>query len=569
MNRLVATFLAICTSLTIQAQTYSPDYYIYPLEGVSKLYSANFGELRSDHFHSGIDIKTEGVEGKRVVAVADGYVSRISMSPYGYGLALYVAHPNGSTSVYGHLSKFMEPVANYVESERYRSNVNTVNLYCTPSQFPVKQGDVIALSGNSGGSFGPHLHFEIRESVQQEPINVVAQKIITPKDAIAPLIMRVHYIETDNVQGITHKAPRKSFEVAKNQSSYALADDVVVPVGRQGYFVIEASDRRNDVYNTFGIYRLAAWVDGVKFFEYKMDKFLYSNTRYCNAIGYYPLVIKSRNEVLRLSAAENTDKSHYTTLVNKGVITSVAGESREINIDVEDDCGNLSQLKFSIKGKGDDAIFKAQESDPKMLAFYNKPFVYRTDDISVTIPAKALYESVVFSCEVSESADSTILSKIYDVLNVETPLQKAMTISVAADIPKELQSKVGLICISRSGKPSFAGGVYRYGNVVATSRNAGRFYVVADTKAPVLKLKIEEGADLKAAKHFTCSIADDLSGVKSYSATLNGEWIALDLDKGVMRHNFRNAPTGQEHTLVVYAEDGVGNKTEITRNFIR
>lgn len=554
---------------TASAKSLNPSDFVYPVKDVARLYSANFGELRPDHFHAGIDIKTDGVEGKKVVAVADGYISRISLSPYGYGLALYVAHPNGTTSVYGHLSKFMDPVAEYVVAEQYRTKKHSVNLYCNSTKFVVKQGDVIALSGNSGGSFGPHLHFEIRDSATQDPLNVVAQGVITPRDTIEPLIMRLHYIEIDSLQGIARQAAPRSYEVVKDGVSYSIVGGQTVAVGRQGYFVLEASDRRNDVENTFGIYRLAAKIDEQKIFEYQMDRFAYSNTRYCNALSYYPLMINSRNEVLRLASAEVADNNHYTTLVNRGLIKTNAGQIRAVNIEVADDVGNISRLNFQIKGKVQSDIFVAQEVDPKFIIHSKRTFAYNADGIRVSVPASVLYESTIFSCQERQADDSTILSKVYKVLDASVPLHRAMTISIKADVPFDLRQKVGIVRLSQSGRQSFIAGSYSGGVVTATSRNAGEFYVVADTVPPTMVLGITEGSQQANSSYFTCKIADDLSGIKSYSATLNGQWIALNLDKGVLRHDFRSKPTGAQHTLVIIATDGVGNQTKITRNFLR
>lgn len=387
MNRFIITFLLAAISFSGHAQRFPASDYIYPLEGVSRLYSANFGELRSDHFHSGIDIKTEGVIGKRVVAVADGYISRISMSPYGYGLALYVAHKNGSTSVYGHLSRFNDAVAKYVEVERYRTKSQSVNLFCTPSQFVVKQGDLIAYSGNSGSSGGPHLHFEVRDSGKQEPLNVVSSGIIKPHDTIAPLIFKIHYIETDTLQGVVREAPRKSYNVVKSGENYMISGGGNIAVGRSGYFVLEVSDRRNEVTNTFATHRISASIDAECFFEYVMDGFSFSNSRYSNAIGYYPLMIESRNEVIRLSATEHTDMSHYTKLLNRGVVTSQEGVKRTMKVEVADDCGNVSLLNVSLLGKADKDCYIAEEVSADNIVKVYRQFEYKGNGISVSIPA--------------------------------------------------------------------------------------------------------------------------------------------------------------------------------------
>ncbi len=488
MNKIytiVTTLFLLFVPLYSQAQAITPSDYIYPIEDVARLYSANFGELRSDHFHSGIDIKSDGTVGKKIVAVADGYISRIGLSPYGYGLSLYVTHPNGITSVYAHLSRFSEAVAQHLEAERYRTKSHTANLFCQPDQFVVKQGEVIAYSGNSGSSAGPHLHFELRNR-DQEPLNPVTLGVISPRDDIAPLIRRIHYVEVDTLQGVVRQAERRSYDVAKRGSTYSIVGGGSILVGRSGYLVLEATDRRNDVTNTFGIYRAKLSVDSVPIFEYVMDGFSFGKTRYCNAIGYYPLMISSRNEVLRLAAVENCDLSHYRTLVDGGVLTSEAGVERMVEVEVEDDMGNLSLFSLSVVGRADKDCFVAEEVDPKLVINAMKQYDYRGESITISIPAKSLYESRIFTLEESEPIDSTMLSRVYEVLDVQTPLHSAMMLSIAAEVPFDLQTKVGMVCVGRSGSPAFIGGDYLYGSVTAKSRNAGKFYVVADTEPPKL-----------------------------------------------------------------------------------
>ncbi len=573
-SRFLALLALLATSISVEAQNFAPEDFIYPLKNVARLYSANFGELRPDHFHSGVDIKTDGKEGKEVVAVADGYISRIALSPYGYGLALYVTHYNGTTSVYGHLSRFREDVAKFVESERYRTKSHTANLFCNSKSFPVKQGELIAYSGNSGSSSGPHLHYEIRESATQGPINIFSESIISPKDDISPLIFAIHYVEIDSLQGVAHKAKRRSFDVAKSGDEYQIAGGGAISVGRKGYFVVEVSDRKCDVTNTFAIYSLSTKLDDEVIYKYSMDGFTFDRTRYCNSISYYPIKINSRNEVFRLAQTENGDGDHYSIIKDRGLVRTTAGENRSMQIDVVDDCGNSSTLKFNIRGKSDESCFKAESVDPSRVILAKRDYTYSQDGMTVLIPSNTLYESVVFEGGLTQRAKSEFeereaLSPIYTVLNKYTPLHSYMTISIAADIPMELCSKAGLICVGRSGAPSFIKGNYNMGSVSARSRNGGDYYVAVDTTAPELGVGINEGADESRSSYFTCKISDDLSGTASYSATLDGEWIALNLQSGRLRHNFREPADGTMHKLVITATDAVGNTATVERNFKR
>ena len=432
-SRIFPVIAALSFVAQAAAQRLDPEYYEYPLRDVAGYYSANFGEMRPNHFHSGVDLKTDGVEGKAVVAAADGYVSRILQSPSGYGLALYIAHPNGTTTVYGHLSRFRKDIADFVFAERHRLRSSRVDIVCPPDKFRVVRGEEIARSGNTGSSMGPHLHYEIRDTETQKTYNVIAQGVLKPKDAIAPYMMKVHYIEIDTVRGIPVNARPATYAVRKiDGNTYGLARQSPVKVGRKGYFVVEASDRKDDFANTYGIYRLRAQVDGRTFFEYRNDGFTFDLSRYCNSVAYYPVQRNSRNEAIRLAAMQGGVERFYPTLVDRGVIAADAGVKRKIDIAVEDDCGNVSTLGFEIEGKPDAECFRGEIDDERKAVYCDRDFAFKVDDVfSVVIPKGALYESAALRIERSETtpvADSTvrILSPAYRVGDKDIPLHRSI-----------------------------------------------------------------------------------------------------------------------------------------------
>lgn len=223
MRHILLTLLFSGGLLAAPAQEPRSERYRFPVRNVAGLYSANFGEMRPNHFHSGVDIKTDGVTGKPVVAAADGYVVRIAVSPGGYGRALYIAHPDGTTTVYGHLERFRTDIESYLRYKRYEQGRSNVDFTCKPSLFPVRAGDTVALSGNSGMSFGPHLHFEVRRSSDQRTLNTLAAKLLPVRDRIAPRIMRLHYVEVDSLGDVpvhSRPAPSTWYAAAKGTMRY-------------------------------------------------------------------------------------------------------------------------------------------------------------------------------------------------------------------------------------------------------------------------------------------------------------------------------------------------------------
>ena len=560
------------------AQKLSAEDYVYPLKNVAGYYSANFGEMRPNHFHAGTDFKTDGVEGKEVVSVADGYISRISLSPSGYGLALYVSHPNGTTSVYGHLSRFRKDIHEFVLSERRRLKRSKVDLYCDKDQFPVNQGDVIALSGNTGSSMGPHLHFELRESNSQKTLNIIAQGIIKPKDDISPYFMKLHYFEVDTIGGIPYHSNPTTYRVYKaSDNSYKTEQKTPIKVGRKGYFVVETSDRKNDCANTYGVYNLAMELDGKKIFEYRNDGFTFDLSRYCNAVSYYPIQRNSRNEAMRMALLQGTPRVFFPTVVNQGMISTKEGEKREVTLLATDDCKNTSTLSFSIEGKRDEECFKPQEDNSLKKVYYNHDFAQKVDDtFSVIIPKGALYESITMRLEPSEivpKADTTIkiLSPAYLVHDDNTPLQKSIGIVFSHNVDKNLQHQTSVARVGANGSVTYVGGTYRYNRIVTRTTSFGTFCLVADLTPPVIVPSFKDGGDYRMSDKISFRVWDNFSGVASFDVWIDGEWIPVEFarNRSIINLKAEGIKGNKEHTILIKAKDSCGNIASWEGNFIK
>lgn len=421
MRRFLIPLLATALAAAAYGQRLDPANYVYPVLDVSRLYAANFGELRPAHFHAGIDIKTDGVEGKPLVAVADGYVSRVSLAAGGYGRAIYLTLDNGTTAVYGHLQRFRDDIEKRVREERYRNRSNGADLRFDAAEWPVRQGDTIGFSGNSGSSMGPHLHFELRDTPTQRLRNVVREGVIRPEDDLPPRIMRLHYIEVDTLDGIpVHRRPVSYAVVREAEGRYRLTREEPVGTGRKGYFVAEVTDRRNGVHNTFGVWRVSLAVDGEPRFEYRMDGFTHDLSRCCDAVSCYPMQLGSRNEAIRLARMERSPACFYPVAEERGIVRTAPGEVRRVHIEAEDDCGNRSALEFDIRGRAD--TFRAK-ADPAATAL--RPERTSTLRIGrtahVTIPAGALYEPLFVRPEIRTAPEApegvVVLSPAYRFLD--------------------------------------------------------------------------------------------------------------------------------------------------------
>lgn len=568
MRRLLIA-LCLLGGITAQAQKLNPNDYVFPVQNVAGLFSANFGEMRPNHFHSGIDIKTDGVTGKPVVAVADGYISRIAVTPGGYGRAIYITHPNGTTSVYGHLSVFRSDIEKYVYEERYRTRQNSINLYPSADKFPLKQGEEFAKSGNTGASAGPHLHFEIRDSRTQRTLNTISSGVIRTRDQIPPRLVKLHYVEVDTVRGVpVHTSPRAIELTAKAPGQYTLKQEGALPVGNRGYFILETTDRKDGVTNTFGVWRVSETVDNEKIFELRIDGFAFDETRYCNAVACYPMQVGSRNELIRLTQMEGCIDAFYPVMKNRALLTPIEGQMQQVKIEAEDDSGNISTLEFMIIGQSADKNFRASCDSTQLVIDNQSPFYRNEYQYSVEIPAGTFYEPIFYRSS-SRPAETvsvntvSIHSPVFSILDSKLPLHKAAKITIQAMLPPDLQPHASLGFV-RNNRVSYAGGKYKDGAVSVNTRTLGDFCVVVDTVPPKITPKFKTDEPIRS-RSISFKWSDNYSGLGSYTATIDGAWVLLDRNpmNGTITHTFDNSrtPKGKSYLFKLTVTDNCGNKT--------
>lgn len=537
--------------------------------------SANFGELRIDHFHSGIDIKTQGVIGKEVVAAASGYVYRISVSPGGFGKAIYLRHPSGYSTVYCHLDHFIPEIDEYVNNYQYERKSYNVSIFPSKDKFQVNQGDIIAYSGNSGGSSGPHLHYEIRKSDSEIPVNPLFFEFGTGDD-IEPIIEKLAIYPVNKNTQINGRNSIKKLDVSGGHGNYYIPEENEIRISGAAGFGIKSYDLLNDSYNKCAANSIELIIDSNSVYKYVMDEFSFSESRYINSHIDYETYMRERVYYERTYLLPNNRLSAYSGVINKGIYNFKDNQVHHVEIEIRDAHDNISTLAFKVRSEPPAASTAADmgtSEDGLIVMPYNRSNKFRAENITVTIPSGALYDTLLFSYK-KEPGTPEMLSDLHYVHNKYTPVHRAYTLAIKpTEIPAGKESKMLIIQMNEEKVKSPLAGTMVDGFLNGEATSFGMFYAGIDTVAPVITSNgLVPGADLSSRKEIKIRITDDLSGIKSYEPVIDGKWALFEYDQKnnvlIYRFDPKRITKGTEHSLTLKVSDKKENQSVYSCDFV-
>ncbi len=536
----------------------------HPPLKIPLILSGNFGEIRSDHFHSGIDIKTRGTTGHEVYSIESGFVSRIKVQANGYGKAIYLNHPTGHTSVYGHLDRYREDIAGYVRKMQYRNRTHEIDLYLEPDRFRVEKGELIAYSGNTGGSSGPHLHFEIRTAANQHPTNVLLHPF-SVADRVAPVFHSIRIYPLGPEGSVNGRRDKFRTIVARSGGSYTIpgTEELIAsgPVGMS----VEVFDYLDGASNRCGVYSLALYLDDRLIYRHLMDEFSFSETRYINAHIDYEELVTSGIKAHSLHRKPNDRLRIYRELEDDGVIRLQEGDRSRVRIVATDVAGNQSELRFRISGASPALPHPDQDMAAEGLMMrYDRENHFTDQEISISIPSHALYEDLLFTFSRSPS-DYGSVTDLYHISERTVPVHRRYTLSVTPPrMDPGLYQKMCLVRLDEEGLPDYVEGEFREGAFLANPREFGTFTLMIDTVAPeIIPLTPAGNNDLTGSRSLRFTVTDDLSGIGRYEGYLDNRWVLFEYDmkNDLLFHTPDQPVPGKKasHELELYVTDEAGN----------
>ncbi len=541
-QKLLTKLLVLFSTIVIHSQ--EVDFHP-PIDAPFNL-SGTFGEFRS-RFHTGIDFK--GGEGINIFSIEDGYISRIEVSPSGYGKVVYITHPNGYSSVYAHLSRFSPDIEKYIKSEQYRSKSFTVKKFPKKDQIQVKRGELLGYSGNTGRSFGAHLHFEIRDTNSQDALNPLMFNY-TYEDLERPIIRGLYTINEDNT--LIRDLPKRTRIYKTNDSTY-VADNIIFN-GDIGFGIDVYDIQYKNLFNRNGVYKVELLIDSIQKFSYSMDRIKFSENHYKKLMYDYLSLVKNNRRVLKVYIPPRSNLSFLKTNDFNGIIKSNEIINSKVNIKVTDWNNNSSYIEFKIINAD---TLKSNKPLNGIEILTNQKYVINKGESVVEISKNTFYEDVLLNIT---SKDDTI-----DLGEETTPFRSSIKLKIPID--KNIDSlRLSQTFIGKivNNKINYISSKINDSYITANTSSLGRYIISRDSILPEIRpINFKNKSNVKSNKTLRLRIKDDKSGIKNYKAYINGKWALFEYEpkQNLIFHDLSDSVIEDgENDLLIEFEDGVGNK---------
>ena len=540
--------------------------FVSPLDFPLQL-SGGFGDLRADHYHSGIDFRTQSTEGHPLHAVLGGYISRVTVSPGGYGRAVYMIHPTDCLiTVYGHLQRFTPKISEIVKKKQYENESFSVDISFNQGEMPVRQGEIIGFSGNSGNSGGPHLHFEVRKMQTNEWIDPLPFYKSRIPDTQKPLIrgLKIYPIEGKGMVNGSSKKQDITFNFDKNEQP--VIDGTIEAWGEIG-LGIRAVDRMNGTGFSYGIKDLLMTVDGREMYRSYVDRIAPNESKYINSATDYEEWSANRSFYMK-TFVEPGNNAQFIASRNSGKININEERIYNVVITLTDLYGNTCRIPVKIKGKKQDFVH-ADTTGAQLLRWYDLN-TFNAQGIRMNFPRNCLYDNLYMKYRVYQASDydSPVHTLHTSPVPLHSPAQLSLLIDKTLNTDHTKQYGIVRLTAGQNRRMIWIGGVYRDGWIDATISELGIYTVTRDINPP--KITPLDPAGWRNKKKINIRISDDLSGISSYRGEIDGQYVLFEYDSknALLTYTFdaERLPPGA-HRLVLTVTDRCGNKSEYEHRF--
>ena len=532
--------------------------------------SATFAELRTNSFHAGVDIKTQGVEGKKIYAVADGYVSRIGVSPFGYGNVVYITHNDGYTSVYAHLQKFNKAIGDYVRDYQYRNKTFSASIYLSKETIPIKAGDFIGYSGNTGSSGGPHLHYEIRHTKSEKPVNPLYFGLKVADD-VRPNIKGIAVYPVDDESTVEQKNQPSYFNVEGKKAAYVLKDKPYVYANGSIAFGINTDDQVGTSPNRNGPYTYELYLDDELSFKFECDSFSYSEPKYINSLIDYKRFKEKENRFVRTEVDPFNKLSMYVK--KNGVVKVDEGDTVDVRFNIADYAGNVSVASFKLVGT---APVEVEQPSRSRSQYFVKADGSLNNQINLEGFQVSLEKGTLFRdtwMNTGSSDAKGCCSRCYRFGDFTQAVFKLFKVRIKPDAKWAGNKKLFIAYFDGNGKVSSLGGkLCDDGFVETTTRSLGQYALKIDSIAPVIKvLNFKENDTITSSNTLKIKITDDMTGIDSYNIYADDAWLLgkYDAKYDLLYYEVDSHLKNGKSCIKIVVKDAVGNKTTKKVNIYR